>query len=347
MKNTEVGSVTSERDGSGPKSWAENHWHKVNASEYPKTKEVFSDVKRCIEQHIKTGHCPVTPLLNSNGNVITIGSCFAAELRHFLTSAGLSSNSFWIPSGLNNTFALRDFISWVVTGVETSEGYRYERNEDGVVNDWKPEHERSFYLEHFKSASAFVFTIGLAEIWEDRVTNKVFWRGIPSSIFEEGRHYFRLSSVSENTENINAIIALLRQVNCAAPVVLTLSPVPLKASFKGESCVTADCVSKSTLRVALNEVLAGSPENTYYWPSFEIIKWLGCHLPFPVYGTDDGVVRHVSRFMVLQILKAFTDTYYGESIGKDTFESFDSSLEEIEGNAGEPPIIYKGTLVSA
>ncbi|REL30188.1 GSCFA domain-containing protein [Thalassotalea euphylliae] len=347
MKNTEIGSITSERDGSGPKSWAESHWHKTDATMYPTSVGVFNDVKKCVSEYVQTGHVPSNPVLSANGNVVTIGSCFAAELRHFLTSAGLSSNSFWIPSGLNNTFALRDFLSWVITGEETSQGYRYERNSDGNVTDWKPEFERSFYLEQFKSASAFVFTLGLAEIWQDKFTGKVFWRGIPESIFDQERHEFRLSSVAENSENISEIIKLLNQVNQSAPVIFTLSPVPLKASFQKTACLTADCVSKSILRVALHEALEKSPQNTYYWPSFEIVKWLGCHLPYPVYGTDDGVVRHVSRYMVLQILSAFIDAYYGKAIGEKVFENFESSLVEIEGQAGEPPIIYKGTLVSA
>ena len=347
MTNMEVGSITTERQGSGPKSWAESHWHTAFSSKYPESNEVFKDVSKCIKEHIQTGHIPAEPLLETKGNVVTIGSCFAAELRHFLTSAGLSSNSFWIPSGLNNTFALRDFLSWVITGEETSTGYRYERNTDGSVSDWTPEYQREFYLEQFKSASAFVFTLGLAEIWQDQQTKKVFWRGIPESIFDEKRHLFRLSSVSENSENILDIVKLLRQINPESPVIFTLSPVPLKASFQGQACLTADCVSKSTLRVALHEALLTTPENTYYWPSFEIIKWLGCHLPYPVYGTDDNVVRHVSRYMVLQILKSFTSVYYGDDICNEVFKKFQTSLDEVKGAAGEPPVIYKGTIVSA
>ncbi len=347
MNKGEIGSLTSQREGSGPKSWAENHWHAESATSYPQSNQIFGDIENCIESFIQTGHVPEQPILKAEGNVVTIGSCFAAELRHFLTDVGLSSNSFWIPSGLNNTFALNDFLSWIVTGEETATGYRYERTVDGEVKDWKPEHERDFYLEQLKKASSFVFTLGLAEIWEDKLTNKVFWRGIPESIFDDKRHIFRLSSVSENVANIKNIISLLKEVNPSAPVIFTLSPVPLKASFQGVSCMTADCVSKSTLRVALHEALSTAPENIYYWPSFEIIKWLGCHLPYPVYGTDDSVVRHVSRFMVLQILRAFIAAYFGKNLSNDVFNNFESSLEIIEGHAGEPPLIYKGAVVSA
>jgi len=347
VSNSEIGSLTSQREGSGPKSWAENHWYTKNTSSYPSSEEAFYDIQRCVQSFIQTGHVPKQPILKPEGNVVTIGSCFAAELRHFLVEVGLSSNSFWIPSGLNNTFALKDFLSWIVTGEETATGYRYERTQEGDVKDWKPEYEREFYLEQLKLASSFVFTLGLAEIWEDNVTKKVFWRGIPESIFDEGRHIFRLSTVNENVENIKSIITLLKTVNVEAPVIFTLSPVPLKASFQGVSCMTADCVSKSTLRVALHEALLTAPEDIYYWPSFEIIKWLGCHLPYPVYGTDDSVVRHVSRFMVLQILRAFTSAYYGKGLSSSVFDNFESSLEKLDGNSGEPPQIYKGTVVSA
>jgi len=198
-------------------------------------------------------------------------------------------------------------------------------------------------------ASSFVFTLGLAEVWEDSESGSVFWRGVPEQIFKEGRHRFRLSSVQENTKNIQEIVALIREVNPKAPIIFTLSPVPLKATFSNKSCVTSDCVSKSTLRIAIHEYMSKLENNAniFYWPSFEIVKWVGCHLPYPVYGTDDGCVRHVSRFLVVQILKSFVNAYYGKDTAEAVFREYLPSLETRKGEAGEPPEIYLGQIVKA
>ena len=112
----ELGSLTAVRQGSGPASWGEGDWHQSDVKKYPGTQKEFNELESLIHQSCLEGHVPIKPLLNKSGSVVAIGSCFAAELRHFLNDVGLSSDSFWIPSGLNNTFALLDFFSWAVTG---------------------------------------------------------------------------------------------------------------------------------------------------------------------------------------------------------------------------------------
>ena len=94
-----------------------------------------------------------------------------------------------------------------------------------------------------------------------------------------------------------------------APIVLTLSPVPLLASYRDISCLTADCVSKSVLRVALDRVTAEDLEAVYYWPSFEIVKWIGPNLPWPAYG-EGGKSRDVNRRLITAIIDAFIETFY-------------------------------------
>jgi len=71
-------------------------------------------------------------------------------------------------------------------------------------------------------------------------------------------------------------------------------------------------VSKTTLRAALHEVMQESrPEEVYYWPSFEIVRWLGGHTTLPAFGTDDAVSRHVSNWMVEVIVDRFSRHLFG------------------------------------
>jgi GSCFA family len=297
-------------DSSGKRSWAMQRWHVDNVVVFPHELELFDDVPRLFEEHVLVGHVPARPLLRDDDAVITLGSCFADELRNFLDAAGFSSASFWVPSGLNNTFALVDFVSWCTNGQVTSRAYRYERLDDGEIGEWTPEGERQEYEKRFREAGCFVFTLGLAEVWEDSETHGVFWRGVPQAIFDASRHVFRLSTVAENEENIVNLIRLIREVNETAPIVLTLSPVPLRATFRDISCVSADAVSKSVLRVALNSVMERQLPGVFYWPSFELVKWAGPVLDSRAY--DDPDARHVNRYLVYTIVSAFVRAFYGE-----------------------------------
>jgi hypothetical protein len=262
-----------------------------------------------IREYVLAGHTPPEPLLETSDRVLTFGSCFAGELRDYLARAGFSADTFWIPEGLNNSYAILDFVSWCVTGAETGRGHRYDTDEAGKIKEWNPEQTQELVLGHLREAGAFVFTLGLAEVWEDRATGSVFWRGVPKDVFDPDRHFFRPTSVEENEENIGATIELIRRVS-SAPIVLTLSPVPLNATFRDISCLTADCVSKSTLRVALDRVVGRSLPGVYYWPSFEIVRWVGGHVPWPAYGFNRGDSRHVTRYLVAQIIDAFVKAFY-------------------------------------
>jgi hypothetical protein len=289
---------------------AEHAWYIPKVNAYPTEQALFdSDLARVIGAHVLPGHLPPAPMLNEREAVITLGSCFARELLLFLSRSGANSTRFWIPSGLNNAFAILDFFSWCITGTQTGRGYRYERDADGSIHEWAPTEERQTYVDALSEAGAFVFTLGLAEVWQDRETEQVFWRGIPQSIFDSNRHVFRLTTVDENTENLRQVIALIRRVNPEAPIVLTLSPVPLLASFRDISCLTADCVSKSVLRVALDQVMGERLPGVYYWPSFEIVKWVGATLPMSAYG-EHGKSRDVNRVLVTAIIDAFIKAFY-------------------------------------
>ena len=288
--------------------WGQYRWHQEKVNAFPEALSLYDDVPRLFRDHILGGHVPSEPLLTETDTVVTLGSCFAQELREVLELARFGSSSVWVPSGLNNTFALLDFVSWATTGSTTNRAFRYERSAEGEIVEWEAGQKQAAYQEYFLRAGAFVFTLGLAEVWVDRETDQVFWRGVPEHIFDEQRHEFRLTTVAENERNILEIIRHVRAANPRAPIVLTLSPVPLQATFREISCMTADCVSKSVLRVALDAVMSSRPDNVYYWPSFELVKWAGPAFDWRAYEQD---ARHVHRYLVECIVTAFVESFYG------------------------------------
>jgi hypothetical protein len=68
-------------------------------------------------------------------------------------------------------------------------------------------------------------------------------------------------------------------------------------------------LSKSTLRVAIESVMQEGHDGLYYWPSFEIVRWLGGHLEQSMFG-EDGNTRHVNRATVKLILESFLKHYF-------------------------------------
>jgi hypothetical protein len=118
----------------------------------------------------------------------------------------------------------------------------------------------------------FILTLGLSEIWFDKVSGRAFWRAIPMHLFDESRHAFRVSTVAENLANLAEISDLVERHVPGATIVFTLSPIPLMATFRPISCITANSASKAILRVAIDELMRQQRPRIHYFPSYEIVK---------------------------------------------------------------------------
>jgi hypothetical protein len=240
--------------------------------------------------------------------VVTIGSCFAQHIRQFLIRHGRHADRVPIPEGLNNTFAVRQFVDWVEGRDELV--YSYEKAADGRMERWDADKDREAFRSALAAAGGFIVTVGVAEVWKDRTTDGVYWRGVPASQFDPDRHEHMLSTVEQNAENLLAICDGLRRLAGDVPVVCTLSPVPLIATMReGTSIFAADAVSKSTLRVAIETALRRSGGRLRYWPSFEAFRWLGGHLGRSLYGGEDNP-RHPDPEMIGRVIKLFVEHYF-------------------------------------
>jgi hypothetical protein len=61
--------------------------------------------------------------------------------------------------------------------------------------------------------------------------------------------------------------------------------------------------------VALDQMRDGR-DGVYYWPAYEVVKWVGPHLDWPAYGLHNRKPRDVSKQLVAAIIDAFVDSYY-------------------------------------
>jgi hypothetical protein len=152
--------------------------------------------------------------------------------------------------------------------------------------------------------------MGVAPVFFEQGTNK-FVLPTPSAINFRGlaeKFAFRTPSVQENVDNMTAIIAAIRRRNSQAKIFISISPVPLTVTFEMKSALNADCISKSTLRVTAHELLQKGLPNLYYWPAFEIVRWMGGHVG-PFFGNDDDASWHVSEALVDQITEIFIEKF--------------------------------------
>lgn len=287
-------------------------WHKdATITYFPREKEMFNDLDTLAQKYVFDTFGPEQPILDSNDKVVTMGSCFADRLRNWLKNNGKNADYINVPEGLNNSFAVRQWLEWVLTGDRSSDAYWYDNDKVKGIKKYEPEQEQKDLLKHFKKTNAVVVTFGLGEVWRDKETNMVFWRGIPAKNYDPTKHICETSTVQENIENFEKIVSLIKNyAGKDKTIIFTLSPVPLNATFTDRPTIVGDCVSKSILRVALDEFFRKTEyKDVYYWPSFEMVRWVGAHTDFPTLFEDDNP-RHVNNAVVKVIIENFVRKFF-------------------------------------
>jgi len=135
---------------------------------------------------------------------------------------------------------------------------------------------RAEHLTHvraiFETADVFVFTLGLTEAWMSKIDGSVFplAPGVAAGDFDPEKHAFHNFTTAEVRDTLAAFLADLRKINPAVKVLLTVSPVPLIATYEDRHVITSTTYSKAVLRVAAQEII-DTHDFVDYFPSFEII----------------------------------------------------------------------------
>ena len=263
-----------------------------------------------VDQYILHGWLPEAPFIDQRCRITAFGSCFAQHLTKYLHDAGynvlgkhlnLSSHIIHFGEGMVNTFAIRQQLEWALEDKEFSENLWFGEHKEIATVDPRIKAETKQIIG---TTEVFVITLGLSEIWYDKKTGEAFWRAIPSHMFEPSRHGFRVSSYEENYANLARIRDLIRAARPGAKIIFTLSPVPLMATFRPISCLTASSVSKAILRVAVDQLMrdCSGDRDLFYFPSYEIVK----DFFVDPYEADN---RHPTPDVVEFVMKTFERHY--------------------------------------
>ncbi len=266
---------------------------RIQYTRIPETLESMTDLDQAIAEHI-LNHIKRDALsLTPHTKTVTIGSCFAASVARALTREGIPAINLTVGEEANSTFSNRMIVESALQG-------------EKIPEKWLPkgygDHEvvRSLF-----TSDLLIYTLGVAPCFFDRQTGQFVPTNGAESVrgVARGQTVFRNTTVEENVINLLAMVDAIRSKNPDCRFVFSLSPVPLYATLERRSVIEADCLSKSILRVAIEQVVSSRP-HCLYWPAFEMVRWLGAYFS-GMYGQEDGSLQHVSEEVVQTIMRHF------------------------------------------
>lgn len=292
-------------------------------------------------KHLVNPHVSPKFQLTPSNKVATAGSCFAQHIGSFLKESGFSYlvSSDGANSGPDHpaafgygTFSARygniytprqllqlieeslgkrspKEIAWKRNDQKWVDARRPSMQPEGLENRAAVEDERKNHLKHvlslFQKMDTFVFTLGLTEAWISQVDGTTY-PSAPGTLvgsYDPSVHAFRNFTPNELIDDLTRALHLLRKIQPSLNVILTVSPVPLIATYEDRHVLTANTYSKSALRVAAG-LVADSEDWIDYFPSYEIIT--GNHTR-GTYLEDD--LRRVTPIGVAHVMRCFSQSY--------------------------------------
>jgi hypothetical protein len=278
--------------------------------------------------------------------IATAGSCFAQHIARFLSQSGYNYfvsepgheilteetkktyNYGTFSARFGNLYTTRQLLQLFqraygeFTPAEDmwEEGGRYVDPFRPFIQPRGFATEQEYRLdreEHFaairrmvETLDVFVFTLGLTEGWQSKEDGAVFAisPGCGAGNHDSSIHEFINFNVQEVTDDLRSAIEFIRARNPAARVLLTVSPVPLIATYEPQHVLVSTTYSKSVLRVAA-ETLKNEMSGVDYFPSYEIITGNFSH---GVYYEDD--LREIREQGVRHAMTCFFRHYLGIEI---------------------------------
>jgi hypothetical protein len=286
-----------------------DYWYKAGEATFnpslPHMREPMA-----IEDYILAGWMPSEPFINPRSRVTFIGCCFgSALLKHLGTldyeePGSIDTEFIPISETLSTSFAMRQMFEWQFDRVKPDPAaMKGNRAVEINYSDdlWKGT------LERLAVTDVFILMISSAEVWYDEPTGAVAWRETPGA--NPARQKFRTSTTEENRANFRTIYDVVRRHRPDAKIILLLSPIPMIATYRRQSCISINTVSKAVVRAAMDEVWreVGDEGHLLYCPFYEVIQeGFGAN---PYGGHYNGDRRHINDPALDYLLRLF-EAYY-------------------------------------
>jgi hypothetical protein len=279
--------------------------------------------------------------ISQNDKVATAGSCFAQHISRRLQQIGFNyyvaenggdwpqeertrrnfgvftaryGNIYTTPQLeqlLEEAFGRRHPVDqwWINKEGRYIDPFRQQVEPGGFASPSELLQDRETHLaavrDTFVNSDVFVFTLGLTEAWRSKVDGSFYpiAPGVNGGAFDRNTHEFVNLRASEVAHSLKNFLRKLKDINPSVKVLLTVSPVPLIATYEDRNVLTSTVYSKSALRVAAEEVSIEF-EWVDYFPSYEIIT---SSLNGGTYYAED--FRDASPAGVSHVMRSFLRNY--------------------------------------
>ena len=283
------------------------------------------------------------PIIKNTDIFYSIGSCFARNFTDYLKSKNINASNFPLAEDLNSPGSNSVLLNCInYTDKQNLKDYLNKI----IKNFWSEssEKERTNVLEsninkiltlkdNILNSNKVIVTLGntIDYYFEDNGNEEIAPKFISLSMSEEINErnlshsrmkkagcYIRMSDFNETKNYILNIYKSIREFSTNIEILYSVSPVPIDSVLGIDdklnmNAIEIDCVSKSTIRTALNEVLLStnilSDKKVFYLPSYEIVRWIAPVASVPIFGVEDAASRHVSNI----VLNSVCDFIYKQS----------------------------------
>jgi hypothetical protein len=261
--------------------------------------------------------------LDRQGHVFTTGSCFARNVERALVAAGIDVVNAPSQLGVDPGFLNRynAFAIWQEFDMALESGY------DESLCVWANE-KPSKWID-YTSYGAFptkeellavrlkildshkriadcgllILTLGLVEAWYDKELGKYLNITPSDGVRKEPERYeCHVLDYNDNVEFVERVVSLVRRRSPGLRIMMTVSPVPLVATFSGPDVAVRNAYSKCTLR-SVADHFTSKYDFVDYFPSYEMVM-----LTAPEFAWLPDR-RHVRRELIAEITSLFVKTY--------------------------------------
>lgn len=281
--------------------------------------------------------CTKSEIIQSGEKVSTLGSCFAQHISKRISDSGLnyyvpecapkdmsmeeaqSKNYGVFSARYGNLYTVRQALQLFERAYSIFEPMELVwQDNDRFVDPFRPLIEPGGFsqenilhesrVKHFiavrevcEKSDWIVFTLGLTEAWENLKDGSIypFAPGVSGGVYNPSLYNFVNFNILETIADLKALITFIRNKNQTVKFLLTVSPVPLIATYESQHVLVSTVYSKSVLRVACEEIIR-SMSNVYYFPSYELITSTAVS---GKYFRDD--LREVSPLGVSHVMRVF------------------------------------------
>lgn len=279
------------------------------------------------------------PILKKNTPIGSAGSCFALRIAHQLQYWGYNyiieeddlppdfpienitdTGYRMAPARIGTLFNVpsmrqmveRAFGLWEPERVVTKVNSRFidpfrstkalYTDYQGFVDDY---HNHTAALRRaLLSCEVFILTLGLTEAWQ--FAHSGAYTSIAPFQIDPVLLRHRELSVDENVLELERLFEIYRSHRPGIKLIISVSPIPLNKTFSTtQHVVTANSLSKATLRVASDIFVRNHPNDVFYFPSYETITY-GMQHPW------EKDMRHVSSEAVQKVMRLFAAMFIAD-----------------------------------